>query len=287
MVNSARKQAGLQGKILTSLGLSLSGMERVEEREKLVQALREADPNLSLCFEVCNDAIGAMATMSPRGGVVVIAGTGSVCWLIHPSGERIRCGGWGHTIGDEGSGYYIAQRAIKAVFRISEMLCDESYRLKYDPTVLLREMYDYFKVSDKEGMLTPLYQDFSKPTIAGFCLRVVAAAEKGDPLSMFIIEKAGRKLALMVLAVLSQSHVANDGKPIDVLCVGSVWNSWHLLRDSFTKEIRKSNLRSPLKMVSLKESAAFGAASLAALKAEIVLPLSYADMAQVFDEIHY
>ncbi|CAF4867733.1 unnamed protein product, partial [Rotaria magnacalcarata] len=51
-----------------------------------------------------------------NGGVVIIAGTGSNCVVYNGDGSSKRAGGWGHLLGDEGSGYWIAQRAIKRVF---------------------------------------------------------------------------------------------------------------------------------------------------------------------------
>ena len=57
---------------------------------------------------VVNDVVGAWATATGAGpGVAVISGTGSNVFGVGPDGRGWRAGGWGHLLGDEGSGYWL------------------------------------------------------------------------------------------------------------------------------------------------------------------------------------
>ncbi|KAH6948526.1 hypothetical protein HPB50_024963 [Hyalomma asiaticum] len=121
LVLAAKENAGLSQEVrLTSLSLCLSGCEQESTNNDLKELILKEHPDIASSVVVKSDVIGALKTVAPNGGVVLIAGTGSNCLLVNPNDSMHRCGGWGHILGDEGSGFTISIQAIKMVLHEDE-----------------------------------------------------------------------------------------------------------------------------------------------------------------------
>ena len=101
---------------MAAVGLGLAGVDRPEDR-----ALFEgwaAGRFGGAPVVIANDAELVLAAGTPDGwGIALISGTGSIVFGRSPHGEMARAGGWGHILGDEGSGYAIGVEALRAVMR--------------------------------------------------------------------------------------------------------------------------------------------------------------------------
>lgn len=110
-VAEAVAHAGVPGLELKdcALGLGLSGTGVPAQ----LQAFVAADPGVARFVLVTDGLVALLGAHGGRPGALMISGTGSVAEALLPDGSRRMVGGWGWQIGDEGSGAWLGQQAMK------------------------------------------------------------------------------------------------------------------------------------------------------------------------------
>jgi N-acetylglucosamine kinase-like BadF-type ATPase len=115
-IDSACASAKLRRNDLLAAQIGLAGARRRELRERMRETLAPLGVGE---IQVGTDAdIALYGATDGAPGLVVIAGTGSICCGINARRKRFCAGGWGPIAGDEGGGAWLARRASK----------DRSYR---------------------------------------------------------------------------------------------------------------------------------------------------------------
>ncbi len=221
-IRSSIAAAGAEAADVAVLGLA--GMDTSYDFELFE---REAAPRVaSRRVYVRHDAeIALVGATLGQPGVIVIAGTGSVAGARNRAGEYARCGGWGYLVGDEGSAYYIACEALRAVLW--------AYDGRGEPTALVEELTRALGVGSPEELVRKLYvEKLSVTEIARLAPLVTSLAARGDAVARSIVVAAARHLALHVLALVRRLRMEGE-QPIKVAVVGGVFRAGSVILEPF------------------------------------------------------
>ncbi|KAJ8715536.1 hypothetical protein PYW07_010018 [Mythimna separata] len=275
MLHLAKDDANIpRDRPLDSLGLTLSGCEQESSNSELAARVKERDAAAAKAIYVASDTAGSLFTGAPDGGMVLIAGTGSNALLRTADGQQHGCGGWGYLLGDEGGAYWIAHKAVKTVFDDVDGLQPSPH-----PTDRVWEVIrEHFNADTRADLLPHAYKHFDKSMFAGVTAKLSPLAYKGDSLSRHIFSLAGAALASHVAALA----VRSDAPRLRVVCVGSVWKSWDILKPGVLRQLRERQVKKELELVRLRVSSAMGAAWLAAKHVNYELPRDDSAFCTVF-----
>ena len=166
-------------------------------------------------LHLVTDARAALeGALDGRPGVVIIAGTGSIAMGVNADGQQARSGGWGPTFGDEGSGYDIARRALRAIAA--------SFDGRSPQTVLTERFCQRLGIASTADLPGVIYNSDSEPVeIASLAELVAEAAREGDHVACDILQEAGRELARLAASVIERLGMQSN--EFRVACVGSVF----------------------------------------------------------------
>ncbi|CAH8543256.1 unnamed protein product [Schistosoma mattheei] len=260
LINSNRQST----ETLAHLGLSLSGADTEANQNELVNAIKKHCPNIAQEIHICNDSIGTYLTVCDKAAIVLISGTGSICCYRF---RLLDC-----TAND------------KKLISSDDKIIDATYNLDN----VRRVIYAYFNVENNLELLQHFYTNFSKNKIAGLCEHFSQIARTGDQLAKDVFHDAGVQLAQHVRAALYYYVMdsMSSNQNLTVVCCGSVFKSWDLIRDGFKdflKPSEDSKWTGTLELVQLKHSAAYGAARLSVhFDSKVTIPI---DSGVQFDKI--
>jgi len=223
--DSANKSRG----DIVSATFGLAGVRRVDLRQRVRERLAQK-LGINLVEVVTDAEIALYGTTLGSPGVVVIAGTGSICYGRNEAGETAIAGGWGPIAGDEGGGATIARRGLQAIAKAS----DGRGKL----TKLSEAGVEYFRTSTPENLLVAIYSpQMDNAKIAGFARLVVETARKGDKIAIEILNESGLELGLAVNAVIKKLNFETIRIPIGY--VGSIFRAGELITDSMLETVHR------------------------------------------------
>ncbi|XP_050533137.1 N-acetyl-D-glucosamine kinase-like [Daktulosphaira vitifoliae] len=280
LIKEALKKADLNNNVkLNGLGLSLSGCEDAMFCKKIETQLKEFFPELTDEVIVVSDTLAPIALACQSGGAVIISGTGSNSLLVNPDFTTKRCGGYGHLLGDEGSAYWIAHKSIKTcVDHIEELNCAPN---NYSIDNVWEAIKNHLKINTEVDLFSIFYgEDMEKSRIASLCKKIADLALKRDELSCWIFKEAGKELAKLVQTLYPSAHkvLHKENGGLHVVCVGSVWKSWDLLKNGFIEQLQNNSSKGFVQeftLVVLDKTVALGGVYLIAKKLNYEFPFDY------------
>jgi glucosamine kinase len=157
-------------------------------------------------IHVVHDSRLVLAAGRARTGIAVIIGTGTAVWGTDGSREA-RAGGWGHLLGDEGSGYWLAREAVRH--------CLHRHDLGLEPDLLSGRLLaacgldrPVALIARFHGLGTAGRNGPDRGYWAALARVVIAAAEAGDGAARSILDAGTAAVAEQILQVARQLGLA-------------------------------------------------------------------------------
>ena len=178
---------------LSGAWFGLSGSDRPADHRQLQPSLAD----LARSIQLTNDAELVLGGLPGRVSVALVAGTGSIAFGVNEQGRRARAGGWGPIFSDEGSGYDVARKMLKAFARETDGLGPA--------TSLSGRLTERFDLKDPHEIISHVYaSSMTKADLAALSRIAAEEAEAGDVVAGEIISTTADDIASLGHAVANR-----------------------------------------------------------------------------------
>lgn len=197
---------------IAAWGFGLAGVRRPGDIALMTPLLQ------GIChhpFSLETDVVAAHAgAFSGQPGIVLSAGTGAICFGADETGEKFYADGWGPLLGDEGSGYWMGNEALRAVCRGLDG--------RGPKTRLIAPVLEQLGVDSGDKLIEFVYSEAcSREKIAALSRVVFAQAELGSNEATSIRARAAMSLSSGVKSVARamlsrrlERAMASEGEPL-------------------------------------------------------------------------
>lgn len=209
-----------------AIGGGFAGARGQPEFAVVRAALRSVWPRAERVVVGQDTDAGLAAAWGSEDGFLVIVGTGSN--VVGRKGSvRLSAGGHGHLLGDAGSGYDIAQRAVEAVFRARDR--------DGKSVPLVAALLAHAGAADLDRLLRAVYGAQGKEWLASFAPVILRAAEKGDVIARQAVREGVGELAERIAELAKRMKMA---RPRIARTGGLFENSFYV--GTFVRALRKA-----------------------------------------------
>jgi N-acetylglucosamine kinase-like BadF-type ATPase len=228
-ISECTKRLSLDNCVYMCLGLA--GCEAGENKTIIRRFLKD---KFNCPIRVINDGeLALSALLKGNDGIITISGTGSIT-IGKNNGSSVRVGGWGHLIGDQGSGYFIAMEAIRSVFLENDLGLVDS--------ILTKEIFKSTNCENREELLQFVY-NANKGEIASLVPIILKICESGDNLCTQLLKNAGVDLAQNTIRAIKLLGIKGE---IPLAIKGSVITKIQIVKDEFINALRINNIENKL-----------------------------------------
>lgn len=207
---------------LELISMGIAGVGRVKDRERFLSIIDEL--GIKVNFLLTTDIhIALLGAHGKEEGILILSGTGSMAIGIDNMGKEYRLGGWGHIIGDEGSGYDIGKKGLSLVAKTIDGLKDSDS--------LVEMVYDMYGVENTDDFVRYIYSNTrTKADIARISKAVYQCAVKGDQNCLDMINSASQDLVDLAIGLINKIDNIDD---LNISIAGGVFENMDLVNGYF------------------------------------------------------